>query len=194
MYKNDIHTLIKWKEEAKTQAFEAAAFAKRKQLITQKQYFIIGERVFLTPRNEAELYGLFISLYTLHPDDFDFEPLDYDESAGIDLLARNKSTNKIADCEFWYVELKYQLGATEFNHSFSNIRYIVCWDLSPKVKDGSILKTSVEEATRELKIIPGSDGKPKKYYLDNDSAAIKIKVICIKEYIEEQLGITIKDQ
>ena len=28
--------------------------------------------------------------------------------------------------------------------SFSNIRYIVCWELSSKVKDGSLLKTSVE--------------------------------------------------
>lgn len=83
-------------------------------------------------------------MYTLYPDEFEFEPLDYDESAGIDLLARNKTGNKIADCEFWYVELKYQFGATEFNHSFSNIRYIVCWELSSKVKDGSLLKTSVE--------------------------------------------------
>ncbi len=194
LYKNEIFTLMKWKEEAKTQSFEAAAFEKRKQLVTQKQYFKIGERVFLTPRNEAELYGLFISLYTLHPEHFEFEPLDYDESAGIDLLARNKTTNKIADCTFWYVELKYQLGATEFNHSFSNIRYIVCWELASKIKDGSILKTSVEDVVRELHIIPGEDGKMKKYYLDSDESSIKIKVICLKEYILEKLNIQLLDQ
>jgi hypothetical protein len=154
----------------------------------------MNDRVFLTPRNEAELYGLFISLYTLHPDDFDFEPLDYDESAGIDLLARNKSKNKIADCEFWYVELKYQLGATEFNHSFSNIRYIVCWELASKIKDGSRLKTSVEDVNRELKIIPGDDDNPRKIFLDSPDATVKIKVICLKEYLEKTLKVKLMDQ
>ncbi len=147
LYKHDVMTLRKWKEEVKTKRFEEAAFNKRRELIALKQYFVIGNRTFLVPRNEAELYGVFISLYTLYPDEFEFEPLDYDTSAGIDLLARNKSRNKIADCEFWYVELKYQFGATEFNHSFSNIRYIVCWELSSKIKDGSILRTSVEDET-----------------------------------------------
>ncbi len=100
LYKHDVMTLRKWKEEAKTKKFEEAAFNKRRELITCKQYFVIGNRTFLVPRNEAELYGIFISLYTLYPDEFEFEPLDYDESAGIDLLARNKTGNKIADCEF----------------------------------------------------------------------------------------------
>lgn len=194
LYKHDVMTLRKWKEEAKTTAFEAAAFNKRKELITQKKYFTINGRTFLVPRNEAELYGIFISLYTLYPDDFDFEPLDYDESAGIDLLARNKSENKIADCEFWYVELKYQFGAAEFNHSFSNIRYIVCWELSPKIKDGSILTTSVEDKTRTLHITPGVNGGMNTYYLDSDDSLIKIKVICLKDYITQKLGIPLLEQ
>ncbi len=194
LYNNDVITLKKWKEEAKTLEFEKAAFKKRKELVTQKKYFTINDRVFLTPRNEAELYGLFISLYTLYPEHFDFEPLDYDENAGIDLLARNKTKNKISECEFWYVELKYQLGATEFNHSFSNIRYIVCWELASKMKDGSILKTSVEDAARVLKIIPKDEDKPRRYYLDADDAAIKINVICLKEFIEDVLGIDILEQ
>lgn len=194
LYKHDVMTLRKWKEEAKTIEFEKAAFKKRKELVTQKKYFMIGGRTFLAPRNEAELYGLFISLYTLKPEDFDFEPLDYDESAGIDLLARNKTNNRIADCEFWYVELKYQLGATEFNHSFSNIRYIVCWELSPRVKDGTQLKTSVEDETRFFRIIPAEDGGMRKYFLDSDDTSVKIKVICLKDYITKKLGITLLDQ
>lgn len=100
LYKNDVLTLRKWRDEARTKNVEEAAFAKRKELITKKQYFKIENRTFLTPRNEAELYGIFISLYTLKPEDFEFEPLDYDESVGIDLLARNKTDNKISDCEF----------------------------------------------------------------------------------------------
>lgn len=73
----------------------------------------------------------------------------------------------------------YDWGATEFNHLFSNIRYIVCWELSSKVKDGSVLKTSVEDETS---------------YLDSDNAAIKIKVICLKDYITQKWGISLLDQ
>lgn len=194
LYKNDVDTLRKWKDEAKTSAFEIAAFNKRKELITKKKYFTIDKRTFLVPRNEAELYGIFISLYTLHPEHFDFELLDYDTSAGIDLLARNKSQNRIADCEFWYVELKYQFGSTDFNHSFSNIRRIVCWELSPKMKHGSILRTSVEDKTRILHIIPNASTGLNTYYLDSDDAPIKIQVICLKDYVTKKLGLPILEQ
>lgn len=175
LYKNDVMTLRKWKEEAQTKAVEEAAFSKRKDLIKKKKYFEYEGRTFLVPRNEAELYGIFMSLYTINPENFEFEPLDYDESIGIDLLARNKSKNKIADCEFWYVELKYQLGATPFNHSFSNIRYILCWELANKVKDGTELQSSVEEEMRVFHIIPADkeQNKPKQYYLDNDNTAVR---------------------
>lgn len=194
LYKNDVMLLRKWKEEAKTKAFEEAAFNKRREMIAQKQYFMIDGRTFLVPRNEAELYGVFISLYTLNPENFEFEPLDYDESAGIDLLARNKSQNKIADCEFWYVELKYQFGSREFNHSFENIRYIVCWELSSRMKDGTVLKNSVDDASRILHIVPGANGEMKKYYLDSDDTAIKIRVICMKDYVTQKLQIPLCDQ
>lgn len=194
LYKNDVLTLKKWNEETKTLNFERTAFEKRKELVKKKQYFQYKERLFLTPRNEAELYGLFISLYTLNPGYFAFEPLDYDESAGIDLLARNKSDNRIADCEFWYVELKYQLGATEFNHSFSNIRYIVCWELASKIKDGSLLHSSVDGTNRVLTIKATEEDKPKKYYLENDDSQIRIQVICLKEYIEKELKISLQSQ
>lgn len=92
-----------------------------------------------------------------------------------------------------YVELKYQFGATEFNHSFRNIRRIVCWELSPKVKDGSILRTSVEEKTRILHIKPNPAGGMSTYYLDSDDAPIKIQVVCLKEYVTKKLGLSILD-
>ena len=192
LYRNDINTLRKWQTEAKTEEIETTHFKKRQELIRKKEFFCINDRTFLVPRNEAELYGVFISIYTLYPQYFDFEPLDYDESIGIDLLARNKTTNKIADCEFWYVELKYRLGATDFNHSFRNIRRIVCWELHDTMKDGSLIKSSVEEETRELRIC-GMDSD-RTYYLDSDSSDTKIKVICIKDIITQRIVIEIKKQ
>lgn len=191
LYKNNINTIKKWQDEVKTIEVETAAFEKRKDLIKNKRHFQIDERTLLEPRNEAELYGIFTSIYTLHPDKFDFEPLDYDESIGVDLVARNKTKNKISDCEYWYVELKHTLSTKEFNHSFRNIRKIVCWEISDKLKDGSTIKSSAGDKDREFKISVTDAGK-KKYYLDSSDSTIKIEVICLKEFIETELGITIE--
>lgn len=191
LYKNNIDTLKRWQAEEKTKEVETAAFQKRKDLILSKRYFEINGRTFLEPRNEAELYGLFMSIYTLYPDKFPFEPLDYDESIGVDLIARNKTENKIADCEYWYVELKYLLGSREFNHSFSNIRFIVCWDFSNNLKDGSKVSSTAGE-TREFHI--GNANGRKVYYLDSDESALKIKVLSLKSFIEEELKVEIKEQ
>lgn len=190
LYKNDIITLKGWQQEAKTHEVERIAFQRRKELICSKRYFKIGDRTFLEPRNEAELYGIFTSIYTLYPDKFNFEPLDYDESIGVDLVARNKSNNKIADCEFWYVELKYVLGTREFNHSFDNIRVIVCWDFS--LKHGAKISSSAGDKDR-LFYIGEVDGK-KMYYLDSDASPIRIQVIPLKKFIVEELGIEILEQ
>lgn len=192
LYKNNISTLKKWQQEAKTEEVERAAFQKRKELILTKKYFEINGRVFLEPRNEAELYGLFMSIYTLYPDKFPFEPLDYDENIGIDLVARNKSNNKIADCEYWYVELKYLLGSREFNHSFRNIRVIVCWEFSNNLKDGSKITSTAGDCERQFHI-GISEGKTT-YYLDSDDSLIRIQVIPLKKFIVEELEIEIKDQ
>lgn len=192
LYKNNISTLKKWQQEAKTEEVENAAFKKRKELILAKKYFEINGRVFLEPRNEAELYGLFMSIYTLYPDKFSFEPLDYDENIGIDLVARNKTNNKIADCEYWYVELKYLLGSREFNHSFKNIRVIVCWEFSNNLKDGSKIVSTAGDHDRQFHI-GALEGK-KVYYLDSDDSSIRIQVISLKEFIMDELGIEIKKQ
>lgn len=192
LYKNNISTLKKWQQEAKTVEVEKVAFQKRKELIQTKRYFEIDGRTFLEPRNEAELYGLFMSIYTLYPDKFSFEPLDYDESIGIDLVARNKSDNKIADCEYWYVELKYLLGSREFNHSFRNIRVIVCWEFSNNLKDGSKIASTAGDNERQFRI--GMSQGKKVYHLDSDDSSIRIQVIPLKEFIVEELKIEIKEQ
>lgn len=193
LYDNNIDEIKRWQDEIHTKEVEEAAFKKRKKLIETKKIFKIDERTFLEPRNEAELYGIFISLYTLHPDSFNFEPLDYDESIGVDLVARNKTENPVSDSEYWYVELKYILSTKEFNHSFDNIRIIVCWDISDKLKDGSIISSSSGDKDRVFKKIINKKGM-NKYYLDSDDASIKIEVIPIKEYLEKVLRVEIMDQ
>ena len=189
LIKDDIDTLRQWNIEAQTKETEETHFYKRKGLIEQKQYFIYQSRRFMVPRNEAELYGLFMSLYALNPENFDFEPLDYDERIGVDLIARNKSDNRIVESEFWYVELKYMLGSADFNHSFSYLRRILCWDLDKSVKDGSVLKSSVEDSSREVKITPKTNTTSRTIKLVSDASDIAIRVYCLKDYIEDVLQI-----
>ena len=40
---------------------------------------------------KPELFGIFTKIYALHPELFEFEPLDYATNRGIDIVARNKS-------------------------------------------------------------------------------------------------------
>lgn len=57
-----------------------------------------------------------------------------------------------------------------------------------------MLKTSVEEETRFFRIIPAEDGGMKKYFLDSNDTSVKIKVICLKDYITQKLQIALLDQ
>ena len=174
IYKNNIVDLQKWQKQAKTMKLEKAEFDRRKQNILKRKSAQIMGATFLQPTNESELFGLFIALYYQEPLLFDFEPLDYNTTSGIDLIARNKSDQGVSDSQFWYVELKYILN-DKFNHSFKNIRRIVCWDISKSLKDGSELTSIVEDERRILRI--SGEGDEKTYFLDTESSDIKIKII-----------------
>ena len=92
----------------------------------------VNGQTLLEPRNEAELFGVFAKIYALHPGLFEFELLDYATNRGIDIVARNKSENKISESQFWYVELKFLLQET-LNHGFKYLRWIVCWDFDKNI-------------------------------------------------------------
>ena len=190
LYKNNFDTLQQWQLEQKTLNTEQVQFDTRKKAINTSPYYVIMGRNFLVPRNESELFGFFISLYTLFPDKFDFEPLDYDTKIGVDIIARNKTENKISDCEYWYIELKKTLSKQEFNHSFRNIRYIVCWDIAKDMKDGTYVSSIVENDERKLTIVNLDNGN-KAYFLDDPAgrSSIRIKILPLKEWIANELNL-----
>lgn len=193
LYKNkNFDTLQQWQQEEKTLSVEKTQFEARKKAILNKHSFQIAGRIFLEPQSESELFGLFISLYTLFPDKFEFEPLDYDTKLGIDIIARNKTENQIADCEFWYIELKKTLSQKVFNHSFRNIRWVVCWDIAKDMKNGTIVPSVVANDEREFSIKPIA-GNKRAYFLDNPSGSspIRIKVLALKEWLRDELGVDI---
>lgn len=194
LYRNkNFDTLQQWQQENKTLSTEKAQFDSRKKAIENSRGFQLNGRSFLEPKNESELFGLFISLYSLYPDKFDFEPLDYDTRIGVDIIARNKTDIQIADCEYWYVELKRTLSRKEFNHSFKNIRWIVCWELGRDVKHGTILSSIVSGDERELSIKEIGDGK-RAYFLDDPrgQTSVRIKVLVMSEWLRNELGITLE--
>ena len=192
LYKNkNFDTLQKWQQERKTLSVEMAQFKSRKKAIAESRSFSLNGRSFLEPKNESELFGLFISLYTLYPEKFDFEPLDYDTRIGVDIIARNKTDIQIADCEFWYIELKKTLSQKVFNHSFKNIRWIVCWDIANDMKDGTVISSIIPNDERQFNNSLTKEGKHI-YFLDdpNGHTSIRIRVLALKEWLNDELGIS----
>src|SRR5262249_54500180 len=125
LHRNGLYTLLQWQTESRTLEQEKAEFDRRTKTVGKRKSATLEDRLFLEPQNESELFGLLVAVYALRPDTFDFEPLDYNTTRGIDIVARNKTKSKVADSEFWYVELKYLLKDS-FNHAFKNLRWIVC--------------------------------------------------------------------
>ncbi len=191
MFKEGLFSLQRWQEQEKTLKQEQADFRRRKDALATRKSALINGRVVLEPQSESETFGLFTVIYTLHPDLFAFEPLDYDTTRGIDILARNKTQLPIADCEFWYIELKHMLK-NAFNHSFRNLRWIVCWDFEKTIKHGSALDSSVDDTMRELKIYEDPHTKKRTYYLEHPSEPVRITVIRLKELLEKETGIVFK--
>jgi len=106
---NGIFTLFDWQSEQRTQAQEKGDFERRRKIISTKKRATFDGLELFEPNNEAELFGLFMEIYSKSPGSFHFEPLDYSTSRGIDMVCRVKTANGVTDPEFSYLELKYLL-------------------------------------------------------------------------------------
>jgi hypothetical protein len=181
----ELYTLRNWQDEERTKEQEKAEFSRRLKNLKTRRVIDIDGRKLLEPRNESELFGLFITICTLKPELFPFEPLDYNTSRGVDLIARNRSPAPINEGTHWYVELKYLLE-TRFNHSFDNLRYIVCWGFDRSVGAGTEF-FSVGNESRTL-VVSEKQGR-KTYFLDNPSAKHKVEVIHLPELLKAELNL-----
>lgn len=191
LHKNGLYTLLQWQSESRTLEQEKAEFDRRTKAIQKRKSAIFQDHLFLEPQNESELFGLLVSIYAMRPDIFEFEPLDYNTTRGIDIIARNKSANKVTDLEFWYVELKYFLK-NSFNHAFKNLRWIVCWDIEKGIREDTEFKSIEETDVRHLRTHK-EPNKPTTYFLDNPGKPHKIQVIRLSQFLRDKLGIEFKD-
>lgn len=188
LHRNGLFTLLDWQKETRTLSQEKAEFDQRTKSVTQKAVARLDGHVLLEPQNESELFGVFVAVHALHPEIFEFEALDYNTTRGIDIIARNKTQDRVSECRFWYVELKYLLREKFDGHAFRNIRWIVCWDFHKSANTDSEFRSIEETDVRRLKVsrdIPGHTT----YFLDSGTAATKIQVIKLKEFLKESLGL-----
>ena len=153
----------------------------------RKYYKPIKGVSFYEPNNESELYGIFISYYALYSGDFEFEPVDYVTSVGVDVLARSKDAINPADTDFWYVELKKTFSKAKFNHSFQNIRYLLCWDIDKNIKDGDIFESVLQEK-RVLHIYDNAEGPIYKLEDPKGVSLTSIQIIQLKKVIESRIA------
>jgi hypothetical protein len=186
-----IYTLRGWQQETRTLKQETSEYNQRIKSIKNRRATLVKERILLEPVNEAELFGFFTTVYSLFPDMFDFEPLDYNTSRGIDLIARNKTDNLVSESEFWYVELKFILKK-KFNHAFRHLSWIICWDFDKSITNGTEFYGIEESDTRTLDVQKDDNDNPI-YFLDNKRRrGKKIEIIRLKEFLKNKLDIDFK--
>ncbi len=187
LHREGLYILRGWQQEARTLQQEKAEFDRRIKNLKGRKVAQLEDRLLVEPHNESELFGLLITVYALHPELFDFEPLDYNTNRGIDIIAQNKSGNHIMEGEHSYIELKHTLSK-DFNHAYKYIRWIICWDFDRSVSHGTEFRGVEESDIRRLNIEQDEDDSHV-YFLDNKQKAAKIQVIRLKEYLKQQLDI-----
>ena len=190
--KNGLFILREWQDELRTMKQEESEFNRRKKSFEKRKVAIFDDHLIIEPTNESELFGLFMTVYSLKPDIFEFEPIDYNTIRGVDIIARNRNPNKILEGDFSYIELKYHLSKN-FNHAFKYLRWIICWDFDKTVNEETSFIGLEENDIRFLKKSVDREGKAI-YFLDNNQTPHKIQVIPLKELLECNLALNFENQ
>lgn len=147
---------------------------------------VMDGQVLVEPTRESGVYALLVQLATLKPELFPFEIVDYDTHSGIDVIAKIRDSMSVAASALHYVELKYFFDAS-MNHSFANMRYIVCWDTSIK-HGGKATDLSGEERTLYIAAPDPKSGGYTGYFLKRDFKT-DIQVVVLKDYLKETVGL-----
>jgi len=187
--RNEFYTLMQIGHEARTLNQEREEFKRRVKNIEHRNRADLDGQTVFEPKNESELFGLFMVLYAKRPAMFDFIPLDYNTNRGIDIIAKSRSTGAAGDSPYRYLELKYLL-TSEINHSFTNLRWILCWDFDQSITDETRFSSIDEGDERVLRSERSTDGAI--YFLDNPRSHQKIEVLRLKEFLTDKIKLEFK--
>lgn len=187
---SDDYSLLDWLEDEiegeRTKEKEKKEFEIRKKFILKQSVATYKGFTFIEPQRESGVYSLVLQLMMIEKDLFPFEIIDYNTHTGIDIIVRENSNHSLDKTQFYYVEFKNNLE-NKFNHSFSFLNSIICWDT--KLKHGEEV-TDISKSTRVFKIsMPETDGDYTRYFLDDDRNARKIEVFVLKDYLKEKYNI-----
>lgn len=142
---------------------------------------------FRVPQRELGVVAMLAQLLVIAPEIIPFRVLDWNNASGFDLLSRDTSELSLEDASKFYVECKHQLTKS-FNHSFENVRYIVCWDTDLTNKD---TVTAVGGDTRTMVIEPKTQIKPyTQFFLSRENAPNNIEVLVLRRLLSERLGVS----
>ncbi len=183
---NGLYTLRGWQQEERTLEQERSEFTRRIKSLKNRHVAEFNGCLLLEPSNESELFGILTTLVGVRPEVFDFEPLDYNTTKGIDSIVRDKRT-VLDEQNMGYAELKFHLFP-KFNHAFIYLRWIICWDFGANVNVEMRLEDITETDTRRLTVEQDEFGR-NIYALERANAPNKIHVIRLKEFIKDRLGI-----
>ncbi len=169
-----------------TKEKEIRDFTWRKDRAAKSNVVNLDGHRLVEPTRESGVYALLIQLATLRPELFPFEIIDYDTHSGIDVIAKQRGPNTLDTSALFYVELKRFLEKS-MNHSFGNIRYIVCWETLAKHGD---LVVDLANEERTMNIVPPDPnfGNYTGYFLMK-SFRENIEVFVLKDYLREKLNL-----
>jgi hypothetical protein len=160
---------------------------KRSMEALKKPLLMIGqETIFRQPATEAETVILLECLRNRFPEKFGFfDPLDWRTDAGIDCIVKSGEPGEI--CRF--VEFKKDLTGGRFNHTFTYIHYIVCWQV--KCEEGSVLEDPARHKWKlmrhEAEEYDLPDTAP--WTLEGDQKTIK--VYSLRDILIEKLNVKV---
>ena len=180
--------LKKYEEEIKaiqTLEEEKKAYNQRRKNIEEKEIYKVGpkenSKIVYVPENETELFYIYTKISTLYPNEFPFEPMDYNATKGIDMLV--KTGLGMYGRDYAYVELKRTLdNRVAFNHSFSNLLYILCWEVSERVSDGAEFYSKIDGKDKKWIYEQNSE---KKYLRCSEGSVINIQIIELKKIFDK---------
>ena len=107
------------------------------------------------PYSEVGVLAMMAQLALVEPTLFPFTILDYDTHSGYDVLVKGDATTPIQNALKLYVEYKFILTSA-FNHSFQNLRSIVCWNTKLQQDD------EVQDIAQKKRVLKSSHHRTRK--------------------------------
>jgi len=127
---------------------EEIDFDKRKKAALKKKAASFKDLTLLEPRQEGGVFSIVMQLLAVKPDLFNFSIVDYDTAFGYDLLVTQDTALDLNRAALRFVEMKFELRR-DFNHSFSKLAAVICWDTKLANEDPVVDMTG---ALRKMKI------------------------------------------